>query len=292
MIDEEKQQDNTSQPAEEPIAVSQGNDSGKSAAAEMESAVENDLGSQSSTVEQQMTEESATSEATAPEETPEVEPVESAAEATVAEVAPEDTETLKQEIEYLKAKLDEQNRQLDSIKSQSARIAADFDNFRKRTTKEKEELELQVKRTTISELLPIVDNFERARAQIKPQNDGEMGIHKSYQGVYKQLVDCLKRIGVAPMRPEGQEFDPNLHEAVMRESTDEYPEGVVIEQLQRGYFLGDLVLRHAMVKVAAAVEPVVTSEEDTPENVENWVAEAKLVIFGCQTLKTSGTTIK
>ena len=128
---------------------------------------------------------------------------------------------------------------------------------------------MHIKRNTISELLPVVDNFERARSQIKPQNDGEMTIHKSYQGVYKQLVDCLKRVGVAPMRPEGQEFDPNLHEAVMREPTDEYPEGVVIEQLQRGYFIGERVLRHAMVKVAAAVEPVVTSEEDTPEITES-----------------------
>ena len=81
-----------------------------------------------------------------------------------------------------------------------------------------------------------------------------MAIHKSYQGVYKQLVDCLKRLGVSPMRPEGQEFDPNEHEAVMREPTDEYPEGTVLEELVRGYFLGERVLRHAMVKVAAQKE--------------------------------------
>ena len=141
------------------------------------------------------------------------------------------------------------------------RIAADFENFRKRTLKEKDDLELQVKRNTITELLPIIDNFERARAQIKPQNDGEMGIHKSYQGVYKQLVDCLKRLGVSPMRPEGQEFDPNEHEAVMREPTDEYPEGTVLEELVRGYFLGDRVLRHAMVKVAAQNEDTSSGED-------------------------------
>ncbi|MEO1432698.1 MAG: nucleotide exchange factor GrpE [Cyanobacteria bacterium J06632_19] len=154
------------------------------------------------------------------------------------------------EIKSLKAQLDERS-------SQYMRIAADFENYRKRTLKEKDDLELQVKRNTITELLPIIDNFERARAQIKPQNDGEMAIHKSYQGVYKQLVDCLKRLGVSPMRPEGQEFDPNEHEAVMREPTDEYPEGTVLEELVRGYFLGDRVLRHAMVKVAAP-------KEDTP----------------------------
>lgn len=151
------------------------------------------------------------------------------------------------EIKSLKAQLDERS-------SQYMRIAADFENYRKRTLKEKDDLELQVKRNTITELLPIIDNFERARAQIKPQNDGEMAIHKSYQGVYKQLVDCLKRLGVSPMRPEGQEFDPNEHEAVMREPTDEYPEGTVLEELVRGYFLGDRVLRHAMVKVAAQKE--------------------------------------
>ncbi|NJM19174.1 MAG: nucleotide exchange factor GrpE [Richelia sp. SL_2_1] len=164
------------------------------------------------------------------------------------------------QIESLKAQLDDRS-------SQYMRIAADFENFRKRTLKEKEDLEIQVKRNTITELLPIVDNFERARAQIKPQNDGEMGIHKSYQGVYKQLVDSLKRLGVSPMRPEGQQFDPKEHEAVMREPTDEYPEGTVLEELVRGYFLGDRVLRHAMVKVAAP-------QEDTSSSEGNQLGEA------------------
>lgn len=161
---------------------------------------------------------------------------------------------LTQRIEALKAQIEERS-------GQYMRIAADFDNYRRRTQKEKEDLEQQVKCSTVVELLPIVDNFERARSQIKPQTDSEMNIHKSYQGVYKDLVDRLKRIGVAPMRAEGKEFDPALHEAVMRESTSEYPEGTVIEELVRGYLLGERVLRHAMVKVAAAPEPVVPSED-------------------------------
>ena len=152
--------------------------------------------------------------------------------------------------------------QLEERSTQYMRIAADFENYRKRTQKEKEELEQQVKRNTITELLSVVDNFERARAHLKPQNEGEMTIHKSYQGVYKQLVDSLKRLGVSPMRPEGEPFDPNLHEAVMREPTDEYSEGTVLEELVRGYYLGDRVLRHAMVKVAAP-------KEDTPPSEEN-----------------------
>ncbi|NEP16035.1 MAG: nucleotide exchange factor GrpE [Leptolyngbya sp. SIO4C1] len=164
---------------------------------------------------------------------------------TVAELA--------QQIANLKAQLEDRT-------GQFLRITADFENFRKRTGREKEELETQIKCNTLSTLLEVVDNFERARAQIKPQTDGEITIHKSYQGVYKQLVEAFKRLGVAPMRAEGQMFDPNLHEAVMREPTDEYEEGTVIEELVRGYLLGDRVLRHAMVKVAAPGEPSTAAE--------------------------------
>jgi len=165
------------------------------------------------------------------------------------------------QIAALKAQVDERT-------NQYLRIVADFDNFRKRSQKEKEDLEQQIKGNTITELLPVVDNFERARSQLKPQTDGEMAIHKSYQSVYKQLVDCLKRLGVAPMRPEGKEFDPSLHEAVMRQPSDEYPEGTVLEELVRGYFLGDRVLRHAMVKVATAPEPAATPEENSTTATE------------------------
>ncbi len=145
--------------------------------------------------------------------------------------------------------------QLEDRASQSMRIAADFENYRKRTSKEKEDLATQIRGDTIMELFPVVDNFERARSQIKPQTEAEMTIHKSYQSVYKQLVETLKRLGVSAMRAEGQEFDPLLHEAVMREPTADHPEGVVIEEFVRGYQLGDRVLRHAMVKVAAPPEP-------------------------------------
>lgn len=168
------------------------------------------------------------------------------------------------EIISLKEQLEKQIQEKDAIKSQYMRIAADFENFRKRTTKEKEELEHTIKSKTITELLVVVDNFERARTQIKPANDGEMSIHRSYQGVYKNLVDTLKRLGVSAMKPEGEPFDPNFHEAMLREPTNEYAEGVVMEQLVRGYLLGDRVLRHAMVKVAASME----SEEETTETPE------------------------
>ena len=174
-----------------------------------------------------------------------------------------------QENANLKKRFDEQTQQAELAKAQYARLAADFENFRRRTTKEKENLEIQVKKNIITSLLPVIDNFERARTQLKPNSEGEKAIHSSYQGVYKTLVECLKKMGVSAMRPEGQEFDPNYHEAMLREPTAEYPEGTVIEQLMRGYILGDTILRHAMVKVAVPPEPVITSEEKKTENAEN-----------------------
>ncbi len=199
-------------------------------------------------------------------ETPEnLEAIDIANEAEATEIQAESPEA---ELTTLSSQIAELTEQKDTALNQYVRIAADFDNFRKRTAKEKEELELRIKCNTITDVLSVVDNFERARTQIKPQNDGELEIHKSYQGVYKQLVDTLKKSGVSPMRPEGQMFDPNLHEAVMRQPTEEHPEGTVIEELQRGYFLGDKILRHALVKVAAPIEQL--SAEDAATGLENF----------------------
>lgn len=157
---------------------------------------------------------------------------------------------LQAQIESLNSQLEQQKNENQNVNSLYMRLNADFENFRRRTIKEKEDLEQQIKIKTLSEILSVVDNFERARSQIKPNDDGEMAIHKSYQGVYKTLVDSLKRLGVSAMRPEGNQFDPNYHEAMLREPTNEHPEGTVLEQLVRGYLLEDKVLRHAMVKVA------------------------------------------
>jgi molecular chaperone GrpE len=188
-----------------------------------------------------------------------------------AEVMPSETEAASEEVssEQLQMELaglvsinESLKAQMEDVSGQYRRLAADFDNFRKRTQKEKEDLELQIKCSTLKKLLPVVDNFERARSQIKPQTDEEMAIHKSYQGVYKQMVETLKQLGVSPMRPEGELFDPNLHEAVMREPTADHPEDTVIEEMMRGYLLGDRVLRHAMVKVAAAAEETTADETD------------------------------
>ena len=143
----------------------------------------------------------------------------------------------------------------DVLRGQYMRIAADFDNFRKRQSSDQDELKMQLTCSTLSEILPVVDNFERARQQLDPQGEEAQALHRSYQGLYKQLVDVLKQLGVAPMRVVGQEFDPTLHEAVLREPSDAHAEDVVIEELQRGYHLNGKVLRHAMVKVSMGPGP-------------------------------------
>ncbi len=241
MMDENKQINNTSQQLGEPTEVKQ--------AMKSDSPAQINFNESGSEVTEQVAAQTNMSGDTA------VNSENSVAATEKTEVETAALAELTQQIESVKTQLEERS-------TQYMRIAADFENYRKRTSKEKEDLELQVKRNTILELLPVVDNFERARSHLKPQSDGEMTMHKSYQGVYKQLVDSLKRLGVSPMRPEGQEFDPNLHEAVMREPTDEHPEGTVLEELVRGYFLGDRVLRHAMVKVAAPKEDSPAASED------------------------------
>jgi molecular chaperone GrpE len=241
--------------------------------------LETNLENQSSTVENSTTPpnnfdaENPSAEGADSSEAATQQPVVPPQEQPVSESQPSEQEQIiadfQKEIETLLRQLEQERQQNELIKAQYARLGADLENIRKRHEKEKETLEHQAKRNVINELLPVVDNFERARLQIKPSNEGEKVIHNSYQGVYKSLVDSLKRLGVSAMRPEGQPFDPNLHEAMLREATNEHPEGTVIEQLMRGYLLGEQVLRHAMVKVAVPSDPVITSEGDNREEELN-----------------------
>ena len=142
--------------------------------------------------------------------------------------------------------------QLDERKQQYLRLYADFENFRKRTERDKEEQEGTITSKILKKILPVVDDFERAQLQISPKTDGEASIHRSYQSVYKQLLKCLKETGVARMECTGQEFDPNFHEAIMQEASTEYDEGIITEELRPGYLVSDdRVLRHALVKVSS-----------------------------------------
>lgn len=174
-------------------------------------------------------------------------PVESASTGTDVDPA-ERLQQLEKELQTLRA-------EHDALQSQYMRIAADFDNFRKRQSRDQDDLRQQLVCSTLSEILPVVDNFERARQQLNPESEEAQALHRSYQGLYKQLVEVLKQQGVARMEVVGQEFDPTLHDAVLREENTEHPEDVVIEELQRGYHLNGRVLRHAMVKVSMGPGP-------------------------------------
>ena len=192
-----------------------------------------------------------------------------------------DTEELKNTISNNDARLEQLEKEHDTLKNQYVRISADFDNFRKRQSRDQDDLKIQLVSKSLTGILPIVDNFERARQQLKPESEEAQALHRSYQGLYKQLVEVLKQQGVAPMRVVGQQFDPNLHEAVLREPNEELAEDFIIEELQRGYHLEGKVLRHALVKVSMGpgkqnsqedeekdtVEVEIDSEENTSEDV-------------------------
>lgn len=159
----------------------------------------------------------------------------------------------------------------DNLNAQYMRLAADFDNFRKRQSRDSEDLRVQLTCSTLSEILPVLDNFERARQQLSPQHEEAQALHRSYQGLYKQLVEVFKQLGVSPMRVEGETFDPTLHEAVLREESHDHAEDVIIEELQRGYQVQDRVLRHALVKVSMGPGP--GSREGEPESTAEQPAD-------------------
>ena len=171
------------------------------------------------------------------------------------------------------ARLEQLEKEHETLKSQYVRIAADFDNFRKRQSRDQDDLKIQLICKSLSAILPIVDNFERARQQLKPESEEAQTLHRSYQGLYKQLVDVLKQQGVAPMRVVGQLFDPNLHEAVLREPSDQQKEDIITEELQRGYHLDGKVLRHALVKVSMGPGP----DDNSREEVEKDRVEEDLI---------------
>tara|TARA_Y100001968_G_scaffold197635_1_gene181243 strand:+ start:216 stop:995 length:780 start_codon:yes stop_codon:yes gene_type:complete len=174
-------------------------------------------------------------------------------------IADPDTESRLQQLE----------KEHETLNGQYMRIAADFDNFRKRQTRDQDDLKVQLTCTTLSQILPVVDNFERARQQLSPESEEAQALHRSYQGLYKQLVEVLKQLGVAPMHVVDQAFDPTLHEAVMREPSDVKAEDIVIEELQRGYHLNGRVLRHALVKVSMGPGPKSAKEDNSIEDSPN-----------------------
>jgi len=152
---------------------------------------------------------------------------------------------------------------LASSKDQLLRLTADFENFRKRTATEKDELSTRAKGDVVLNLLPLVDNFELARTQVKAETEAEQKINNSYQGLYKQMVDIMKNLGVDAVDTVGAPFDPELHEAIMREPNDEVPDGTVIMEFRKGFKMGERLLRPAMVKVSFTEATTTVSSAET-----------------------------
>jgi molecular chaperone GrpE len=142
----------------------------------------------------------------------------------------------------------------DTLKEQLLRAVADFDNYRKRIERERRELSDYAATDVLLELLPIIDNFERA-LQAPAGGDeafkkADEAFKKGVELIHKQMLDLLRKRGVTLIDALGADFDPNVHQAVIHEPSDEHREGEVMQELQRGYKLGDRLLRPAMVKVA------------------------------------------
>ena len=138
--------------------------------------------------------------------------------------------------------------QIEQLEDRVKRQMAEFENFRKRTEREKQAMFETGAKSVIEKMLPIVDNFERGLATV-PEEGKEDPFVDGMNRVYKQLLTELDNIGVKPIEAVGQEFDPNLHNAVMQVASEEYESGVVAQELQKGYTYRDSVVRHSMVAV-------------------------------------------
>jgi len=158
--------------------------------------------------------------------------------------------SLKGEIGDANAKMVGMEDQVAAMKDQYLRLNADFDNFRKRTLKEKENLASSAKGDFVKALLPVLDNFDLAEKNIKGSTEGEEKILTGYQNMHKQLMEILSSQGLQVVAGVGEPFDPNDHEAIMREENDEMDEDTIIEEFRKGYKIGSSLIRASMVKVS------------------------------------------
>ncbi len=147
-------------------------------------------------------------------------------------------------------KQDALNEKINELEDKVKRQMAEFDNFRKRTDKEKNAMFETGARSVIEKILPVVDNFERGLASI-PEEEKGTPFAEGMEMIYKQLIGELEKMEVKPIPAVGEEFDPNLHNAVMQVESDEYESGVIAQELQRGYTYRDSVVRHSMVAVVS-----------------------------------------
>lgn len=182
----------------------------------------------------------------APEQTPEASGEEETAEAA------EETEEKAEKSGFFKKKDDKEKNVLKDkiaeLEDRTKRQMAEFENFRKRSNKEKEQMFAMGERSVIEKILPVVDNFERGLSTI-PEEEKGTPFADGMEMIYRQLMTQLDAMGVKSIEAVGQDFDPNLHNAVMQVDSEEYESGKVAQELQKGYMYHDTVVRHSMVGV-------------------------------------------
>lgn len=159
-----------------------------------------------------------------------------------------ETEDGQEKGKLFKKKKDKKDEKIEELNDKVMRQMAEFENFRKRTEKEKTQMFEVGAKSIIEKILPVVDNFERGLAGVDENTEDPFA--QGMQMVYKQLMTSLEEAGVTPIEAVGQEFNPDFHNAVMHVEDDNFGENEVVEELQRGYQYRDTVVRHSMVKVA------------------------------------------
>lgn len=183
----------------------------------------------------------------AEEDKAEEESCEEEADQETSEEDDKDSEKESKKLFKKKDKKDAKDTKIEELTDQVKRQMAEFENFRKRTEKEKSSMYEMGAKSVIEKILPVIDNFERGLATV-PEGENN-AFYEGMQLVYKQLSTELENIGVKPIEAVGQVFDPNLHNAVMQVASEEYESGVVAQELQKGYTYRDSVVRYSMVAV-------------------------------------------
>lgn len=170
--------------------------------------------------------------------------------ANAEDVKAEETEKpTKEKTKKCKKKKDEKDEKIEELSDKLLRQMAEFDNFRKRTEKEKTAMYEVGAKSIVEKLLPVVDNFERGLAAV-PEEQKEDAFVTGMEMVYKQLITMLESVDVKPIEAIGQEFNPDIHNAVMHVEDETVGENIIVEEFQKGYTYRDSVVRYSMVKVA------------------------------------------
>ena len=170
-------------------------------------------------------------------------------EENITEEIIEENEEVQETADISKSEINPLQEKYDTLNNQYIRLAADFENFRKRTEQEREALLKYGAENTLKKMLEVLDNFERGLKAIETVDDCEK-VKECYNLAYKNFTDVLTKAGLETIKAEGEVFDPNFHEAVMQTPSSDVPEHTVIAELQKGYKLGDKVLRPTLVNVA------------------------------------------